>query len=114
MPLLQRHKSQLAADELTTVKKNLHSQGVEVDQEFVSTLRFELYYSFIVSCKFSLYSCEVSNCIDLPMNICIHLISLPQSDISLYCKIKEEALFVLIVLLNFSHFLNIKISQYVV
>ncbi|CAG2227720.1 OPA1 [Mytilus edulis] len=42
------HKSQLAADELTTVKKNLHSQGVEVDQEFIKETWHHVYRQHFV------------------------------------------------------------------
>ena len=34
--LLQKRKPQLAYDELTTVRKNLETQNVDVDNEFVS------------------------------------------------------------------------------
>ena len=33
---LQNHKPTLAQDELTTVRRNLHTNGVEVDNDFVS------------------------------------------------------------------------------
>ncbi|CAG2252974.1 OPA1 [Mytilus edulis] len=42
------HKSVLAADELTTVKKNLHSQGVEVDQEFIKETWHHVYRQHFV------------------------------------------------------------------
>ncbi|XP_071146053.1 dynamin-like GTPase OPA1, mitochondrial isoform X2 [Mytilus edulis] len=42
------HKSQLAADELTTIKKNLHSQGVEVDQEFIKETWHHVYRQHFV------------------------------------------------------------------
>ena len=32
----QKHKPTLSQDEITTVKKNLETKSVEVDQEFVS------------------------------------------------------------------------------
>lgn len=32
----QNHKLSLSSDELTTVRRNLQTQGVEVDNEFVS------------------------------------------------------------------------------
>ena len=35
---LQRHRAALSMDEITTVRKNLQTAGVEVDQEFVSYL----------------------------------------------------------------------------
>ncbi|XP_052082201.1 dynamin-like 120 kDa protein, mitochondrial isoform X2 [Mytilus californianus] len=42
------HKSVLAADELTTVKRNLHSQGVEVDQEFIKETWHHVYRQHFV------------------------------------------------------------------
>lgn len=42
------HKSVLAADELTTVKRNLHSQGVEVDREFIKETWHHVYRQHFV------------------------------------------------------------------
>ncbi len=35
-----KHKPALTYDEITTVRKNLESRGIDVDNEFVSTLTF--------------------------------------------------------------------------
>ena len=40
--LLQDHKLHLAADELTAVRKNLQTQGCDVEAEYVSAMLFLL------------------------------------------------------------------------
>ena len=49
MVSIQNHKPHLTFDELTQVRKNMETQGVEVDNEFVSTHTRNLFHKCITN-----------------------------------------------------------------